>query len=581
MKRSTILALTLMIIITLISTSHTVHAQQTTSTYYIEQIAVKTKNNTKIYTIYIPEQEENYTVKICNIVGNITIELSNESSYAISSINFITITGNIVPGWAVKYYLRKVKLDVPEYVKCIEINLRKSEIYDNTGIIVEGISQEFVLNNNKINITTSLFPRLMIFNRKIGKLLFYKVCIVSVAPINVTISPSMFTVMIYRGHRGTLYEECYKIYEKNFEISIEGTAVVNVTAYYIIMSNRRNIKMRKTIVELDSEILKTCNNVEICNNTYCGSKVIGEEKSIIFLTINNIAVRAYYLDSVVDGKVVLSDDIVPLRSVVLVDSNGAPLTLAELGKNVKIILQGPVTVTYSQHTCAVEGYYDAILKVENITYNLGTIYIMPGTELRLPFKRLKVSVQLGGLCSNGCRIVIYTCGREHNYYVTPHNNTFRIAYLEYCKQTPLPVAYYIRRIELPYAYYGNLLLINACISKLIINVRDLLGFHVNALIYVDGKQCTRSCVVTCGYHTVNVYAYGMNITRRIYVSSSVKVINIRVQTLGYKSIIVIMFIVALIVSIVALASRPWRARGKERRRALKREYEDEDVIEIS
>ncbi len=581
MSRKIILAITLTITIALMLTLYITYAQQTTSTYYIEQIGVKTENSTKIYTIYIPGQESNYTVKICNIRGNVTIELSNESSYAISNINFITMTGNIVPGQALKYYLREIKLHVPEYVRCVEINLKRCEIYDNAGIIVEGISQEFVLNNNKINITTSLFPKLMIFNRKIGKLLFYKVCIVSVAPINVTIRPDMFTVMIYSGHRGALYEECYKIYEKNFEISIEGTAVVNVTAYYIITVPKKNVKIKKVIIELANNILKTCNNVEICNDTYCGMKIIGEEKGLVFLTINNIAVRAYYLDSIIDGRIAISDDIVPLKSVILVDSNGVPLTLTELGKNVKIILQGPVTVSYNQHVCAVEGYYNAILKVGNITYNLGTIYIMPGAELRLPFKRLKVRVQLGGLCSNGCRVIIYTCGREHSYYVTPHNNTFRIAYLEYCKQTPIPVAYYTRKIELPYAYYGNMLLVNACLSRLIINVRDILGFHVNAIIYIDGEPCTKSCVVPCGYHTVTIYACGINVTRRIYAESKMKIVNIRVQTLGYKSIIVIMFIIALIVSIAALASRPWRARGKERKRTVKREVEDEDVIEIS
>ncbi|NPB00609.1 MAG: hypothetical protein GXO10_04470 [Crenarchaeota archaeon] len=582
MRRRFILALMLTIATILILTLHVTYAQQSTATYYIEQIAVKMKNTTKIYTIYIPEQDVNYTVKICNINGNVTIELSNYSSYAISNIKFILITEKTEPGQAVEYYLRKIKLEVPRYVRCVEIRLRKSNIYDNIGTIVEGISQEFVLNNNKINITTSLFPSLMIFNRRIGKLLFYKVCIVSVAPINTTINPDEFTVMIYRKHEGTLYEECYKIYEKSFEISIEGTAIVNVTAYYLIKSNRVQTGYRKVIVELSENISKVCNNVEICNSTYCGLKVIGEEKGLIFLTINNIAVRAYYLDSIIDGKIVLYDDIVPLSRIILIDANGVPLMLSELGKNVKIVLQGPVTVTYSKHACAVEGYYTAMLKLGNITYNLGTVYVMPGAELRLPFKRLKVRVELGGLCTDGCRVIIYTCGREHNYYVTPRNSTFRIAYLEYCKQTPLPVAYYLRkRIELAYAYYGNILLVNACISKLVINVRDMLGFKINAMIYVDGELCTGSCIVPCGYHRVTIYAYGVNVTRKIYVDSRVKILNVRVQTLGYRSMIVIMFIIALIVTIVALAARPWRARGRENRRSIRRRYEDEDVIEIS
>ncbi|NPA23340.1 MAG: hypothetical protein GXO23_03485 [Crenarchaeota archaeon] len=581
MKEKIALATVLTIFLLLLTTSSIVHAQQNTTTYYIEQIEVKTKNSTKIYTVYIPEEATNYTVDICNVYGNITILLSNYSSFAISKIRFLTVTGKRITGRVTEYYLRKARLHVPSYVRCVEISLRRSNLYDNFGIIVEGISQEFVLNNNKINITTSLFPRLMIFNRKLGKLLFYKVCIVSVAPINVTMRPSYFTMMIYEKHESTLYETCYKTYEKEFEIGIEGTAIVNVTAYYIISSGKKAEKLRNVEIVLAREITDECDNVEICNSTYCGTSIIGREKGMIFLTVNNIAVRAYYLDSVLDGKIRLTDSVVPLSSVALVDSNGAPLTVSELGRNVRILLQGPVTVTYGPHICAVEGYYKAVLKIGNITYDLGTIYLMPGSEIRLPFKKLEIRVILGGLCREKCRIEIYTCGRSHSYLITPENTTFKMAYLEYCKETPLPVALYMSsRIRLDYTYYGDMLLVNACLSRIVVNVKDMLGFPINAIVYVDGRICSRSCIVTCGTHTISVNAYGVNETREIYVNGSVRTVDIRINVLGYKSMIVMMFIIAVIVALVALATRPWRARKREKRKRRSTET-DEDVIEIS
>ncbi len=581
MKKKVMMLVVFAIVATLLLTLRIVHAQQSTSTYYIEQLEITRKNSTKILTIYIPEGSTNYTLKICNIYGNITIKLSNYSSYAISNIKFITITGQVLPGKAYRYYLREVSLEIPSDVRCIEISLRRTEVSDSTGMIVTGLSQKFILNNNEINITTSVFPPLMIFNRKLGKLLFYKICVLSVAPISIILRPDYFTMIILETHRGTLYEKCYKTYEKNIEVKVEGTAIVNITAYYIIGSGRRIEKLRNVTVTLARRLIKECNNVEICNSTYCGLTVIGREKGIIFLTVNNVAVRAYYLDSVIDGKIVISDSIIPLSSILLVDSSGTPLTCSELGKGVKIILQGPVTLIYGAHTCAVEGYYKAILRIGNITYSLGSVYLMPGTEIRLPFKKLKIHVLLGGLCRNGCKIGVIMCGRSHNYYVTPHNTTFKIAYLEYCKQTPQPVAYYRgRRVPLEYSYYGNILLVNACIAEIVVHVRDMLGFNINALTYVDGKLCEGRCIVTCGDHDISVEAYGVNVTKRIYVNSGVKIINMRIQVLGYKSLIVVMFIVAVIIATVSAAIKPWKARGREKRKR-RRVVEEEDVIEIS
>ncbi len=568
-----------MILILLLAVLSLSTSNAQTVTYYIEQIGVKCRNNTKILTLYIPYNSKTYTFKICNVHGkDVTIYLSNTSNYAIGKVDLISITGTENVATVLRYDLRKVVLNIADDVGCIKITLLKYRKH-YSGIIVKGLTRQYIINNNKINISESLFPKMIIINSSIGYLTYYRICILSVAPINLTIKPDILIQPIEKKFTGELYVECFKSYDLNIKINVEGTARIIISAYYIIPREKNCTKICRVEIEIPESILRYCNNVELCNSTFCSRSIIGYEKSMIFLAINNIAIRAYYLDSIIGNKISLTDGIVPLSTVTLVDSSGEPITYKMISKSIKIILSGPITTTYNPYTCVVEGVYRVFLKINNKTVELGNVYISRGAELELPLNKLKITTNLGGLCKHGCNLTILTCGRVHKYYVTPINNTFSIAYLKYCKSNPeVYVDIDGEIIKVPYMQYRDRILVNACISEIHISTTDMLGFPINAKILVDGKECTDKCLVACGYHIVNAIYGSSNVSKLVYVDSNITNISISIQSLGYNSIVIILFISTFTIFILLIVMRPWRVRPK----TYRKEYNDndEDVIEI-
>ncbi len=580
--RISLIIITLAICLLISSSIQLVHCQQ--SIYYIEQIGIKTSEKNIVKTLYIPYNYTKFEFKICNIHGLVEIYLSNNSKFAIGNVEYITILGNKEDNIVLKKYnLRDVVLYVPDYVNCIKILLYKTDMNDNFGIVLSGLSRQYVLNNNILNISSTTFPNLAIINGKLGYLLYYKICIVSIAPINLTYRPKLFTEIVEKKYTGELYVECLKSYMHNIEISIEGTARVNVTAYYIIPVEKSNntYKMRKVKVYISNDVLKICNNVQICNNTQCSSSIVSYEKSFIYLTIDNIAVRTYYLDSIISNSVKISNDIVPLSSVILTDLNGLPLSYKTISRSVKIILSGPITVTYRPDVCVVEGVYTAYLKFNNRTISLGKIYITRGVELKLPFVKMSVHINLGGICKSGCPLIVDVCGKNYRYYVYKFNNTFNIAYLQYCKSKfRIYTVVDGKRIELPYVYTQNGIVVNLCLSKIYVNTVDMFGLPINARVYIDGNLCRGGCVVLCGYHRVNIVHDEYSVSNNIYVNSSKFTITISIPTFSCGSIIIIMFVICVICLIVFGLLRIFKVHNEKLRVRKREDIEDEDVIEI-
>jgi len=531
----------------------------------IVQISLKIGTVKMLKTIII--SNGTYTLRLCGLKADteVNIALPSYSSYGVSSILYVDMTGREKPLVVDRYTPDNVTFRVPQDALCVLVYISRKPTSAEL-VPVGNITLRYEVVNSNVTISSNVVPSTAVFGNKIAKLLYVDVCFLSLAPVRLRVRNLTYAVFIRNDTQVIdgylLYRQCIRTYMLPLVVKVEGAATMQITAYYGVKLGKRAERLSKTVtVRLSPSLVAACSNVQLCNYTMCGREVRAHIGDTLLVSLSGVIVAKVRLDSTFNDTLTLRlPELIPLRTVKLVDRYGHLLN----NSKITVILRGFITTELRDDVCVPAGFYTVMFKLYNRTYTLGREYIDRGSVIELPLRAYPVrySEQMSNYT------VIFQV--KDVKLVNPHV----VILPPDLNLSDVKVLVKVGRdlIETWFEVKNNTIVVSPCVAKVKFTVSDMLGFPVEnvkiSLAHGEYRYvCSLGsfCLVPCGSYVMYVQVGGSIIKEeKITIHRGIKHITVTLSMLSRRSLELVMYFIAIacVIATVSVAGR-FARRGKE------------------